>query len=1086
MDYIDIVAMLRQYGGVLKDVTVYGKITRVLPKPNNLFENVHLSDSNRFVEMQLFGVDLTTYSQHLKSLGITQPDNIYMVNGSISIFVDCRYNKMPDWYKIRGTLRFGTKTGYPYVTMFNFRKSGSVWRIEPNTLANIDMGCLQVDTSIYLYLSQCRLDDSVVLSKEVQLLPRFFSEPQQYMNAVPQSTNSLAQQTQEALNGVIIPTQVQRKRRIETNLKSRETVSDYSDLAVKLESVLTKAELNKREFVSSLKEDYSKSSELNKYTEAFIRRIGGSFSRKPSQRAMTGKMIVKNYLKYYDKLANAKYLGMTAEEYIIMIFDEVVHFMQCGTRINAEGNAWQLCRVAFGDPNKFYLMSVAPLLGLSAETMLETYTLCSDLNIDLCTILNENPYMLQYLAGFKYSEVERVALLLGIANKAELQSYRNVAMLNSFVEGKDVGNTVFTIEELQRKNIGVTLTQNEYDLCKSKGYYVSDNMLANVVAYINPNVQTIKIDTRGFERKGRIYVQTIGKPLLDKAILDYVDFGLGVEYEKYITSSMMLKKELYVYKYLYNLGQSETGFTAEEIDKYVDEYEKEVGFTLEKEQRTGVHLLKYEAGCVSGSAGSGKTTTSNCFVYVIKKILGDAVVFKFATPTGKAAKRLQEVVKQPVKTMNSMFKVGVGEQFLLSKSDDNYEEDTDCYYFFDECAMATLDLLYACLTRIGDGRIYLFGDFHQLPPIGKGLPFRNLLRFMPCVFLTVSKRAAEGSDITYNSDVINEHSEPDDWLSLKSGKDFFLGCCPQDNLQLYTVMLCKYFLKTASKDEIVKLQMLFKVPEMPILDDYTPDDIQVVSPLAVATYPWGATKLNTLLQPVFNKNTGYEKTLLRYSSTYADAFVSKFLLGDRVIHSRTNMYSMQWYSTYKNGSFQKIYGNGINNGEVGKIVAFYPAKTCSFENEIEAKPDDFDYPESIRDDSNIKDDESWFVVVEYYDYMQERNFYIIYRCKESATHQNNTGVPLIGEDLNKLDLFYAGTTHKMQGSQAKVIISVLGVVNYNGFITRNMMYTVYTRGVKLVFALGSVGNELSSQLSRARKEVSEDGVLTVGELLYSD
>jgi ATP-dependent exoDNAse (exonuclease V) alpha subunit len=76
-------------------------------------------------------------------------------------------------------------------------------------------------------------------------------------------------------------------------------------------------------------------------------------------------------------------------------------------------------------------------------------------------------------------------------------------------------------------------------------------------------------------------------------------------------------------------------------------------------------------------------------------------------------------------------------------------------------------------------------------------------------------------------------------------------------------------------------------------------------------------------------------------------------------------------------------------------------------------------------------------------------------------------------------LFYAGTTHKMQGSQAKLIISLLGDVNYKGFITRNMMYTVYTRGIDYVYALGSVDNTSYSMLSKARTDIAEANISTI-------
>ena len=123
-------------------------------------------------------------------------------------------------------------------------------------------------------------------------------------------------------------------------------------------------------------------------------------------------------------------------------------------------------------------------------------------------------------------------------------------------------------------------------------------------------------------------------------------------------------------------------------------------------------------------------------------------------------------------------------------------------------------------------------------------------------------------------------------------------------------------------------------------------------------------------------------------------------------------------------------------------------------------------------------------IVEYFDYISSRNYYILYRASLNPRVQSNeVGLVLVGEDLNKLNLFYAGTTHELQGSQAKLIIFVLGVVNFKGFITRQMLYTMTTRGESLVFGVGSVGNEQASMLSQARRDIASVDVKTVGELL---
>jgi ATP-dependent exoDNAse (exonuclease V) alpha subunit len=351
---------------------------------------------------------------------------------------------------------------------------------------------------------------------------------------------------------------------------------------------------------------------------------------------------------------------------------------------------------------------------------------------------------------------------------------------------------------------------------------------------------------------------------------------------------------------------------------------------------------------------------------------------------------------------------------------------------------------------------------------------------MPCVFLDVSKRAAEGSNITASSNIINDYSLNSNWRQLESKDDFFLLKCNSSKIQQVVYDLCAYYLKRKTADQVSYLSQYLGIEKLPEVEDLTPDDIQVVTPLQKETYTWGSSKLNEILQPLFNKTKGYNYTFIYQTSSKMKG--RSFIINDRVIHTETNMYSMQWYSSYEDGIFQKVYGCGICNGEVGKIVSFISADDCTFYDEVDDKPDNFKYPENLRQDKSWKGDGRWFVVVEYYDYISEKKIYILYRAEENIEVQSNRGVVLKGEDLSKLNLFYAGTVHKLQGSQAKLIICPLDTVTYRGFITRQMVYTMITRGEKLVYCVGSVGNEQGSMLSKARQDIASKNTKTLGEL----
>ena len=76
-----------------------------------------------------------------------------------------------------------------------------------------------------------------------------------------------------------------------------------------------------------------------------------------------------------------------------------------------------------------------------------------------------------------------------------------------------------------------------------------------------------------------------------------------------------------------------------------------------------------------------------------------------------------------------------------------------------------------------------------------------------------------------------------------------------------------------------------------------------------------------------------------------------------------------------------------------------------------------------------------------------------------------------GTDLANLDLAYALTTHKMQGSQSPVVILPFGTACNPMFINRNMLNTMVTRSQGVVCMVGSVRG-MDSPINRGRQYVS--------------
>ncbi len=1068
--FLDLVSLMDTYKGTMKNVIFYGRISSRLTYPACLTEGVSVSDTGMFVRVDIFGVDLGYHRDYLKSVGIEERDNLYRVNGSLVTFVEQGRHKFPDMFKFEGTLRAYNRCKN-YFNVFSFRKrpDGS-WSINPTFIEHIDniVGIFGEETpdvkSRLAGLPSFTHKMGTVLSNPV---PQDNAKNNKGLECYSEDGVYYTTTSNTGGNGEVF-TPVCRAR-----------VEAYSSNAREYKKYLEGTDKRKKNFINKIKDNYGVDNNCNKYITYTVNSLIRSYKRKPSPEGMTGKAVILKYLSSIS-LSGGKYMGTTAKGYLSDVFNDIAEYILSGepSVVSATGDAWKVCKEAFGDPERFYVGVVSSIVsGVSFEQLDELRGLCDKNGISISKLLNENPYALQLL-GVSGRDVEYLALCFGKASDAGLNRYRNIAVIGNYIDSEN-SHTVFSVKDMYLSRIGVSVTPAKYEAIRKTGTYLTKAMQVNLKTYIGDYDRTYSRSI-SWQKSGYNFVNKMSSQEIGRAVQDYNDSGIGVVFDGYVTSSSLLKKELYVYDKLYQLGNHVYDYSKDDIDKYIDEYEGIKGFKLEERQREAVHLCMVQAGAVTGGAGSGKTTSCDCFIYVLGK-LEENLKFKFAAPTGKAAKRLQEVVHENVLTMNSMFKVGISSGNVLDDEEEGGLEDTGVCYIFDENAMVTIDLMYSVLRRIDNkSRVYLFGDFNQLLPIGKGLPFRNLLRFLPTVCLNVSKRAAEGSNITYNSDIINNASSISDWKELVSGGDFILCPCAEETMRDLAVAICRYYLGSSTNEDKALLSTF--IPDgMPEIEDLTPDDLQVVTPFAKATYTWGTHQLNKVLQPIFNTRRGYDSTIV-YQPAKDGAF-SKFLVGDRVIHTERNVYSMQWYCSYEGGIFQKIYGHGICNGEVGKIVGFMPAGSCVFEDEVEDKPEGFDYPEAMRDDSTFKDDNAWFIIVQYHDYIGDREFYIAYRALINESSEVGIGRAFYGDDLKYLMLFYAGTTHKMQGSQCKVVISLLGDVNYSGFITRNMVYTVYTRAEKQVFAIGSVSNSKNSMLSRARRDVAGKDIKTIGGLL---
>ena len=203
----------------------------------------------------------------------------------------------------------------------------------------------------------------------------------------------------------------------------------------------------------------------------------------------------------------------------------------------------------------------------------------------------------------------------------------------------------------------------------------------------------------------------------------------------------------------------------DDFKQFISNYESEQGnnFKFETEQIDAIYnAIKEKCSIITGPPGTGKTTITKAVISYLKIINPDDYVISLLAPTGKAAKTLIDSVnKESVlvdknicgtlhKNLFHTFKfvwkkkkgMDVVEKFK------KLPDHIDCMVI-DEFSMTDIFLFEKLLmwSRDFQCKLIFVGDNNQLPPIGKGRPFNQLIKsqLFTTTHLTKIKRQDQGA-----------------------------------------------------------------------------------------------------------------------------------------------------------------------------------------------------------------------------------------------------------------------------------------------------------------------------------------------------
>jgi len=378
---------------------------------------------------------------------------------------------------------------------------------------------------------------------------------------------------------------------------------------------------------------------------------------------------------------------------------------------------------------------------------------------------------------------------------------------------------------------------------------------------------------------------------------------------------------------------------------------------------------------VTGGAGTGKTLVLG---HVYNELMSKGISTVLCAPTGRAAKRVQELTGIAAKTIHRLLEFPMPDEF--EEIDPEFINEPkrgkvlkldQKVVIVDESSMIGPTLFRQLMDALQkNGAIRFFGDNNQLPPVEEGVPpFINILEKFPAVELIFNFRSDDA--IVSNA------------MRILSGR------MPQRNDQ--------FEVHYADNPLKAMLSMVTK--------DFARDDCQIIMPTRKGKY--GTMRINPSLQLRFN-GKGPLLLLDRYDTDEPKL----------VIRARDKFLWVR--NDYKLDMF---------NGEIGSV------------------------------DSIDLEDGSFKLR------MQDRSVDVPARMKTYSPYHGH----VIDYDPRKqLELGYAVTTHKAQGSEFHTIIYCIAR-GQAWLLNRRNFYTAVTRAKKNVIV---VTDRRAMALSMKKHEVS--------------
>jgi exodeoxyribonuclease V alpha subunit len=427
-----------------------------------------------------------------------------------------------------------------------------------------------------------------------------------------------------------------------------------------------------------------------------------------------------------------------------------------------------------------------------------------------------NPYRLaEEVRGIGFLTADRIARSIGIP--ADAPERHEAGLLHALRTGSDEGHTFLPRDELQVR---------------------AGDLLEVPASDLEPGVHRLA---------GRDAVVIAGPPPDPAVYLPHLE-----EAER--TTADRLRRLLRVRRRL-----------KIHVQRAVEWYQSRSGIVLAGQQRAALEAaLTHPVTVITGGPGTGKTT----LVRGLTTILGrKGLQVRLCSPTGRAAKRLQEATGKPAKTIHRLLEFDPAGAAFSRHRDRPLKADA---VVVDEVSMLDIELACHLVSAVPDGcRLVLVGDADQLPSVGPGAVLAELIASgaVPVIRLEQIFRQAARSLIVDNAHRINRGELP----VLRDGEQDF------------------YFIRRDDPEAAARTVVAMATERIPARFRLDPiDDVQVLVPMHRGEL--GVQSLNLELQH-----------LLVPGGDELEVGSRRYRVGDKVMQVRNN------------------YDLDVFNGDIGRV-----------------------------------------------------------------------------------------------------------------------------------------------------------------------